>query len=276
MVASSDKGISIILTSYNSKPFLQKCLESLKKYSVLNNEILIHVDGSTDGTKEWLESENIPFSYSENLGLSHAENTAGFRATKDYVFWINDDVVATPGWDEKLMRHAHPNLYVTANFVEPGFGSFITRDFGKHTEEFQEKQFLNFIQDGYYNSQLFDIGFCFGSGLLSRQKFFEVGGFSTVFDKFSHNDIDFFYRLYKQFPELVFMKANDVFFYHFQHGSSRNAQDNTSNRPELFKSVHGITIQEAYDEIKKGSFERTLKFGLPPSEALTSWASFPE
>ena len=62
--------ISIIIPTYNNKDYLKLCINSLKKNSYYDNEILVHVNEGNDGTVEYLKEKKINFTFSKtNIGL---------------------------------------------------------------------------------------------------------------------------------------------------------------------------------------------------------------
>jgi glycosyltransferase involved in cell wall biosynthesis len=68
---------SIVIPSWNNLPFLKLCVESIRKNSVHSHEILIHANIGTDGTRDWLQAEGLPFTASpENVGVCWAVNAA--------------------------------------------------------------------------------------------------------------------------------------------------------------------------------------------------------
>ena len=48
-------GISVVIPTYNRLPLLQETLASVYSQSVPADEVIVVDDGSTDGTREWLE-----------------------------------------------------------------------------------------------------------------------------------------------------------------------------------------------------------------------------
>ena len=53
---------SIILPSFNNLDYLKLCLDSIKKNSKFDHEIIVHVNIGDDGTKEFL-NKNSSFLY---------------------------------------------------------------------------------------------------------------------------------------------------------------------------------------------------------------------
>ena len=56
---------SIIIPTLNNLRYLKLCVESIKKNSKFINEIIPHVNIGDDGTLEYLNSNNIRYTYTE-------------------------------------------------------------------------------------------------------------------------------------------------------------------------------------------------------------------
>jgi glycosyltransferase involved in cell wall biosynthesis len=65
--------ISIITPVWNGMPYLQECVESVLRQDFEDWELLISDDGSTDGSRNWLDTLNDPririFKQERNLGI---------------------------------------------------------------------------------------------------------------------------------------------------------------------------------------------------------------
>src|SRR5215471_11752137 len=74
--------VSVLITTYNSAPFLEACLASVRRQTHGSVEIIIVDNASTDGTRkileEWGERAKIVFN-ENNIGFSAAQNQ-GIRA----------------------------------------------------------------------------------------------------------------------------------------------------------------------------------------------------
>lgn len=79
--------VSVIIPTYNRLDVLQRALESVRQQSYAPYEIIVVDDGSTDGTKNWLEDVGKPdiVISQSNHGVSYARNRAIEQATG---FWI--------------------------------------------------------------------------------------------------------------------------------------------------------------------------------------------
>lgn len=88
--------ISIIVPCFNCEKYITKTIESIieQKYDFNRIEILLINDGSTDGTKEIIESynwENVVIINKENGGVSSARNIGITKARGKYILFLDSD-----------------------------------------------------------------------------------------------------------------------------------------------------------------------------------------
>lgn len=86
--------VSIIIPVYNGEKFIKKCIESILKQTYQNYEIIIINDGSTDRTKETIESlknEKLKLYNIKNAGVSNARNYGMNQANGDYILFVDAD-----------------------------------------------------------------------------------------------------------------------------------------------------------------------------------------
>ncbi|MCF0197589.1 MAG: glycosyltransferase family 2 protein, partial [Bacteroidaceae bacterium] len=95
---------SILIPSWNNLPYLRLCVESIRRNSTYDHQILVHVNGGgTDGTLEWVRSEGLEHTFSpDNIGVCWALNLLRTKVRTDYICFVNDDMYMLPGWDEAL------------------------------------------------------------------------------------------------------------------------------------------------------------------------------
>ena len=71
---------SIIIPTLNNLNYLKLCIKSIKKNSSFNHQIIPHVNLGEDGTKEFLQNEDIDYTFtSYNSGICEGMNTASKR-----------------------------------------------------------------------------------------------------------------------------------------------------------------------------------------------------
>lgn len=137
---------SIIILAHNQLEFTEKCIESILRYTDCPFELIIVDNGSSDGTKQYLKEISIPyinewsieeinekykngesdeitqrsnkncrrfkiFFNTQNKGFAEGNNQGIEDAHGDYVLLMNNDVVVTPNWLERLIAcmKNHPN-----------------------------------------------------------------------------------------------------------------------------------------------------------------------
>ena len=88
--------VSVIVPVYNSKEFLNKCLESIVKQTYKHLEILLIDDGSTDGSGAlcdmWASRDcRVKVIHQENGGVAAARNCALKVCTGEYLMFVDSD-----------------------------------------------------------------------------------------------------------------------------------------------------------------------------------------
>src|SRR5215207_9206180 len=93
--------VSILLTCYNHMRYLPDAYQSVLDQTFGDYEILALDDGSTDGTREWLNSLDDPrvrLIFNErNLGTYATLNVGVKEAKGEFVAIFNDDDLWAPG-----------------------------------------------------------------------------------------------------------------------------------------------------------------------------------
>ena len=117
--------ISILLATYNWPQALKLCLESLGTQTDLNFEIIIADDGSTNETKEVIESMKhvLPVSithlWQEDLGFRKTEilNKAIAAAHGEYLVFLDGDCLTQPDFVARHRQLAQKGHLVTGSRV---------------------------------------------------------------------------------------------------------------------------------------------------------------
>ena len=106
---SKEPLISVIVPVYNIIPYLPRCVESLRKQTYRNLEILLIDDGSTDDTPALCdrlaeEDARIRVFHKENGGPSSARNYGLEQAKGEYVGFVDSDDYVDADMYEGLYR----------------------------------------------------------------------------------------------------------------------------------------------------------------------------
>ncbi|MEK9179642.1 MAG: glycosyltransferase family 2 protein, partial [Patescibacteria group bacterium] len=116
--------ISVIVLSFNTLPLLKECLGLLQGQLKEGVEILVVDNASTDGSVEWLQTQNtIKTIYlKENVGFGKGNNMGLRLATGKYTLLLNSDVLLKDKIDfqelisflEKDEKRATSNYNITS------------------------------------------------------------------------------------------------------------------------------------------------------------------
>ena len=93
--------VSILITTFNSARFIERCLDSAQRQSYRPLEIIVVDNASTDGTRELLAKRGtgIKVVYNDsNIGFAVAQNQARRAAKGSWLLSLNPDVVLRPNF----------------------------------------------------------------------------------------------------------------------------------------------------------------------------------
>jgi GT2 family glycosyltransferase len=98
--------VSIVVPTFNRSEQLRRCIDKIRRNVPHPHEVIVVDGGSTDGTREWLQTQGDSFEAQDKLRVileakregAVAAFNKGFRAaTGYYVMWLNDDAYPLPG-----------------------------------------------------------------------------------------------------------------------------------------------------------------------------------
>lgn len=99
-------GVSVIIPTYQGVHKLPNILKALNEQSYVDFEIIIAVDGSTDGTIEFLKQKAIPLRIKivdqQNKGRAAIRNAGANAATGDLLIFYDDDMLPSA---DSIMSH---------------------------------------------------------------------------------------------------------------------------------------------------------------------------
>ena len=214
--------ISILIPTFNNINYLKLTLKSIKKNSHFkNHEILLHVNEGSDGTLEFVKTEGINFTYSEeNIGLCSSINELSKISNTDLLLYAHDDMYFCPNWDTALLNEVnslnHNLFYFSGTMIEQK-SAHISYDCGNNYKDFDEKKLLeNYLKLPFYDHQ----GSHFAPHLVHKNLWNKVKGFSEEFNPGIGSDPDFNMKLWKENVR-IFKGINNFRVYHFSSITTR-------------------------------------------------------
>jgi len=254
---------SILIPTYNNLQYLKICIDSIKKNSKLDHQIIVHVNEGIDGSLDFVKKSGFDFSYSEkNIGMPKALNKASLLAKKNYLVISHDDFYFCPGWDTEFLNEInfinHNNFYLSGTMVGAGQVKF---DAGQTSETFNEQKLL----DNQKKIQTFNFqGSTKCPGLVHKEIWKKVGGWSEEFSPTGGDDTDFAMKLW-QINIRIFKGLGKCSAYHFGSITTRKKDKSLftylgSKGNKIFLKKWGLTIN-AFEKIY-------LKSGLDKNKKL--------
>jgi GT2 family glycosyltransferase len=143
--------VTYCVPSWNSLPYLQILIKGIKRHAQVPYDIIVHDNGSEDGTLAWLQEHGIRCTHSsKNLGFCGV-NHALKEASSPYVMLFNSDMYPLPGWDLRIFQRIGQfaarqtsRFTISSCLVEPigNNPEYSIRNFGADHSSFQEQQML--------------------------------------------------------------------------------------------------------------------------------------
>jgi len=236
---------SILIPTYNNLEYLKVCINSIRKNSKFNHQIIVHVNEGTDGTLGYIKDSNLEYTFSDqNIGMPKALNKASKLSKNDFILISHDDFYYCPGWDEELMNNVniinHKNFYLSSTMVGAGQVSF---DAGQTIETFDEAKLLNNLE----KIKTIDFqGTTKCPGLIHKEIWERVGGWSEEFSPTGGDDTDFAMKLWA-IDIRIFKGLGKSLAYHFGSITTRKKDKSLftylGNRGnKIFLRKWGLTI----------------------------------
>ena len=160
-----DPLISVVVVTYNRAQFLKDALDSIKRQTFKDYEIILVDDGSTDNTKEIVEMyEGIRYIYQEHAGISKARNTAVKAARGKWIATLDSDDL----WkEEKLQKQVdYLRVHPDCRIVYTVFRNFSVIPEKELNE--QQRELFHAVVNWYLPSALIDVGLFNEIGLFDE------------------------------------------------------------------------------------------------------------
>jgi GT2 family glycosyltransferase len=202
--------LSVVIPTYQRRESALRALRALSTQTAEpeSYEVVLSVDGSSDGTREAAESIETPYRlricWQENGGRAAACNTGAREAVGEVLAFLDDDMEPSSGFVRGHLD-AHPPESRRAVvgpapiFADPGSPPLVAF----RSSGFNSK--LARLSRPGYRPKIRDL-YC-GNFSVSRSLFWEAGGFDEDFTAYGHEDFDLLLRLQALGVELGFAEA---------------------------------------------------------------------
>jgi GT2 family glycosyltransferase len=196
--------ISILIPTWNSLDMLKLCLQSIRRHSELEHQVVLHVNEGSDGTLDWVRQNNIEYTHTaENVGICRALNMAVKKCAADYLVYLNDDMYVLPGWDRSLYQSdrvagGREPVYRSGTMIQRNMmaPSTVLADFGSNPSCFDEDGLLSAFHTGQLKRDDWN-GSTWPPCGIHRKWWDAVGGYSEELTYGFYSDIDFSMKLWQ-------------------------------------------------------------------------------
>lgn len=230
--------VSIIVPVRFRADLTQVCIDSIMSYTK-DYELIIVQEGLEKDITDLLNVYGESIIYVHNMepkGYSGALNAGLAKATGDYMCFMNNDTVVTPGWMDEMLKAFDDS---EVGLVSPTFWG---------TGDRQSVDWNNGDQFDNVSDPTSIIGVCY---LMSRECLDKVG----IWDEsFGHGGEDFDMTIRVQNADYKLVIARRAFIYHYGGASTRIVIGNDLNavrknqieKIRMVEKKHGIDIMSKF------------------------------
>lgn len=241
--------ITVFTPAYNRAYTLHLCYESLKRQSCKDFKWLIVDDGSTDNTKElvdsWMKKDNgfeIVYVYKENGGMHTAHNTAYENIDTELNVCIDSDDYMTDDAIEKIVTFW--NQYGSEKYA--GILALDIYKNGKVVGKELPNQKSIKQWDYYSSGGNGDKKFIYRTDVINKYPAY------PVFEGEKYVSLGYKYLLIDQDYDLLIMNEPVCVVEYMEDGSSRNMYKQYLNNPKGFAFLRKVHMK--YDKTLKRKF----------------------
>ncbi|HUQ79574.1 MAG TPA: glycosyltransferase [Gemmatimonadaceae bacterium] len=226
-VRAEQPRISVLIPTHERRASVERAIRSLSTQTLPPDEyeIVVGVDGSTDGTRELLESIRAPCAvrhvWKPRGGRASACNAALRVATAPVVLFLDDDMEAS-----RSLLSAHLDAHsgdssvgvvgavpIRTDATSPAVTRYVADRFNGHLTNLAAPGYQFGLRDFYS-----------GNFSVSRRTMLDAGGYDESFTVYGNEDLDLSLRLRAAGVRLVF-SATAVAYQHYEKNFAALARD---------------------------------------------------
>jgi len=242
----------IIIVVHNTLSCLQRCIESIKKYTDYNYSITIVNNNSDYETKSFINnlSDIKVINNTRNFGFGYANNQAIRVSKAKYICFLNSDTVVTKGWLTKMIEVLDKNKnaglvgpvsnYVSSEIQQVNFPYQYAKDSNDDSkiQSFAKQREIEFSSKVSETNRL--IGFC----MVTKKEILDKSGIFDDRYEFNFEDDDLGLRIIEQGYKLFC--CLDIFVFHFGGQTFKTRFKQTTYNVALEKSKE-LYVQKWYN-----------------------------
>lgn len=207
--------VSIIIPVYNNIKYTKQCIQSIKENTSVEHEIIVVDNSSNDDTIEVLESCKLAdkiVTLVKNYGFPYAINRGVEESKGDIICLLNNDIITTPGWLDRLIEELDHYDIVgpVTNFVtkmqKVRIGVYDNKEslYRKAKEWSQE-----------HKGETIEVNWIIGFAMVFKKSLWDVVGpfDADLFKIGNYEDIDFCFNAKRLGFRIAIVK--DVYLHHY-------------------------------------------------------------
>jgi glycosyltransferase involved in cell wall biosynthesis len=199
---------SVVIPTYNNLPELKNCLAALDRIGREDFEVLVGVDGSTDGTLEWLSTAHFHYLLKyfwhpghENRGRAATRNLCMPAIIGTYTLFLDSDMEAAPDLFEQHLR-----ILERGKAISIGAVAYRNRNNNLWVRYTSERGVAK-----YDDGALVPFRYFITPNTALPTEFFKgVEGFDAHIRHYGGEDMELGYRIHVQYKPRFFFTASAV------------------------------------------------------------------
>lgn len=210
--------ITFCIPTKNNLRYLKGCLKSIKQNSTQTHDVIIYIDGDTDGTEDWLISQDIRYLKNDTdtpKGIATGYNRCIEAAETEIVCMFHADMYMAKDFDTNILKHLTPRNVISATRIEPPLHppglEKIVQNFGMYPEDFMLQQFNDFVEKIKKQEKDKTTRGIFAPWVAYKKELLDIRMHDESFHSY-HEDSDVFNRMLLN--GMQFVQSRDALVYH--------------------------------------------------------------
>lgn len=202
LLVTKAPAISVIIVTWNSAPYLARCLEALTIQGNPGFEVILVDNASTDATVRIADGYSsrlnlhrciLPY----NLGFAYAANYGARQATGTWLAMLNPDSFPAPDWlqviSDAASRHPQASGFASRLMQDGSVGRLDGAGDRYHASGLSWRHGYGCpASHAMIETEVFSV--CAAAALFRREEFLRIGGFDEDYFCY-HEDVDLCFRL---------------------------------------------------------------------------------